>query len=85
MYIGFPNDDDDVAAIVGFSINSSLSSSLPGSGTNEVLNLTKTSNVNIPGVWMFQVGRYGKCNDKGPPSKKQAGLYLELLPPTPRR
>ncbi len=69
MYIGFPGPDD-YAAVAGFAVDS-LSSSLPGSGTNEVLNLTNTSNVNIPGVWMFQVGRYGKSNNKD-----------SLIPPT---
>ena len=52
--IGFATEGDDVAAVVGFSTNTSLSTSLPGSGTNK-LNLTMTSNVNIPGIWMFQV------------------------------
>ncbi len=43
----------------------SLHTSLPTSGTNEVLNLTKISNVNIPGVWMFQAdNHYGKERDE---------------------
>ena len=54
IIIGFPRPNE-YAAVAGFSTNTSLSTFLPGSGTNEVLNLTRTSNVNIPGIWMFQV------------------------------
>ena len=28
-----------------------------GSQTPHIINITKTSNIGIPGVWMFQVGR----------------------------
>ena len=30
---------------------------VPGSQTADIINITRTSNVGIPGVWMFQVGR----------------------------
>ena len=29
---------------------------IPGSLTPDILNITETSNVGIPGVWMFRVG-----------------------------
>ena len=32
-------------------------STVPGSRTPSIINITRTSNVGIPGVWMFQVGR----------------------------
>ena len=32
-------------------------STVPGSHTSGIINITRTSNVGIPGVWMFQVGR----------------------------
>ncbi len=44
------------AAVAAFSDSTnSLFTSLPHSGTNDIVDLTRTSNVNIPGVWMFQV------------------------------
>ena len=30
--------------------------SVPGSQTPEIINITRTSNVGIPGVWIFKVG-----------------------------
>ena len=30
---------------------------LPGSRTSVITNIARTSNVDVPGVWMFQVGR----------------------------
>ena len=30
---------------------------VPGSQTPDIINITKTSNIDVPGVWMFQVGR----------------------------
>ena len=29
---------------------------VPGSQTTDIINITKTSNIGVPGVWMFQVG-----------------------------
>lgn len=43
-----------VAAIVGISNNGS-STFAPSSGTQMVINISDTSNVNIPGVWIFQL------------------------------
>ena len=34
-----------------------------GSRTSSIINIARTSNVGIPGVWMFQVGR-GTCMHK---------------------
>ena len=30
---------------------------LPGSRTSAIIDIARTSNVDVPGVWMFQVGR----------------------------
>ena len=30
---------------------------IPGSQSSEIINITRTSNIGIPGVWMFRVGR----------------------------
>jgi len=48
----------DVPAQVGFdSGEDDFYYTLPGSGIPEVSRLTASSNVNVPGVWMFQIGR----------------------------
>ena len=55
-------DPDSIAAIAGLSVNHSASNTqvvefvqLPYSGTNDVTRLTSTSNIGIPGVWLFRV------------------------------
>ena len=30
---------------------------VPGSQTPDIINITKTSNIDVPGIWMFQVDR----------------------------
>ena len=38
--------------------------SVPGSLTNRIMNIDSTTNVNIPGVWTFQVnGDIARCSD----------------------
>ncbi len=38
--------------------------SVPGSQTNGIMNIDSTTNVNIPGVWIFQVnGDIARCSD----------------------
>ncbi len=57
-YIGFvdPEDEDAVGAVAGFNAMDILKSyELPGSGTDDILMLAETSNINIPGFWMFQI------------------------------
>lgn len=45
-------------ARVGYSsIDGSNFFTVPESGTTEIINIAQTSNVNIPGIWMFQVGK----------------------------
>ena len=45
-------------ARVGFSSrDGSNFFTVPESGTTEIINITQTSNVNIPGIWMFHVGK----------------------------
>ena len=53
--IGF-TDSKGNGAIAGFNDGTlGISRTLPGSGGDDVIYLPLTSNVNIPGVWIFQV------------------------------
>lgn len=54
ILIGMVTEIDGVAAIIGVSNNGS-SVFAPSSGTQMVINISDTSNVNIPGVWIFQL------------------------------
>ena len=48
------------AARVGFSAIDGVSIfNVSESGTAEIINITQTSNINIPGVWMFHVSSRG--------------------------
>ena len=42
-------------ALVGFNSGDGRSYSLPQSNPDEIINITMTTNVDIPGVWMFRV------------------------------
>ena len=49
------------AARVGFSSIDNINFfNVPESGTAEIINITQTSNVNVPGTWIFHLGK-GKC------------------------
>ena len=41
------------AATAGYDDNGDNSFNIPGSGTAAIINITQTSNVGIPGMWMF--------------------------------
>ena len=44
-------------ALAGINAGDGVNSvTIPGSLTPDIINITQTSNVNIPGVWMFKVG-----------------------------
>ena len=46
------------AALAGYNAGDYINSyTLPGSQTSEVVKLTRTSNVGIPGTWIFKVGK----------------------------
>ena len=48
------------AARVGYSSIDGINFfNVSGSGTAAIINITQTSNVNIPGVWMFRVSSEG--------------------------
>ena len=48
-------------ALAGINAGDGVNSiTIPGSITPEVINITQTSNVGTPGVWMFKVGE-GNC------------------------
>ena len=45
-------------AVAGINTGNLLTAlSIPGSGTPSIINIDETTNVEIPGVWMFQVGK----------------------------
>ena len=45
-------------ALAGINAGDSINHiTIPGSQSPDIINITRTSNVGIPGVWMFQVGR----------------------------
>ena len=51
------------AASVGFSSLDGINFyNVPESGTAAIINITLTSNANIPGVWMFRVSGKGKVH-----------------------
>jgi len=50
-------DYSGTPAIAGINAGDGYTSvSIPGSGTPDIINIDETSNVGMPGVWMFQVG-----------------------------
>ena len=49
-------------ALAGINAGDGVRSvTLPGSGTEDIRNLTTTSNVGVEGMWMYRVDREGKC------------------------
>ena len=46
---------DEIGNVAAIYFGSGTGGYIPGSGTNDVMNLTLTSNVNILGMWIFQV------------------------------
>ena len=45
-------------ALAGINVGDGVNNiTIPGSLTPSIINITQTSNVGIPGVWMFQVGK----------------------------
>ncbi len=65
-YVTFLYDDiqwtDSGRALAGINACDGVRSvTLPGSGTEDIRNLTTTSNVGVEGVWMYRVDSEGKC------------------------
>ena len=51
----------DKNALAGFNAGDGVNSvTIPGSRTPNIVTITQTSNVGIPGIWMFEVGAGGK-------------------------
>ena len=46
-------------ALVGFDSGSGVVFNLPGSGTNEILSLNSSSNIGVPGVFVYRIGPIG--------------------------
>ena len=42
-------------ASAGFNAGDGIHFTIPGSLSDDIINITDTSNVGIPGVWMFQI------------------------------
>jgi len=58
---GDASDGDDglggTEALAGINAGNGVNSvTIPGSRTPSIINITQTSNVGIPGVWIFKVG-----------------------------
>ena len=54
-------------------------SSVPGSQTDAIVNISTTSNVGIPGVWTFQVnGNVAQCDDMPNGELLSQKLFLDL-------
>ena len=52
------NGLDGTEALAGINAGDYINYvTVPGSRTPDIINITKTSNIDVPGVWMFQVGR----------------------------
>ena len=52
---------DGIEAVAGINAGDGVNSiTIPGSLTPRIINITQTSNVGTPGVWMFKVGE-GNC------------------------
>ena len=75
-----------VAAQVGFNAGDGVRYELvPGSRTHDILNISTTSNVGIPGTWIFQVDKeeveYGGCvkNLKGKYLQTDNNIYSKPL------
>jgi len=50
-----------IEALAGINAGDGANSiTIPGSRTPSIINVTQTSNVGIPGTWMFKVGQ-GTC------------------------
>ena len=65
-------------ALAGYNAGDRINSyTLPGSQTSDVLKLTKTSNVDIPGTWVFKVGR-GTQIQKRSGCKKVRGSIVNM-------
>ncbi len=65
-FVTFLYDDiqwtDSGHAVAGINAGDDVRSvTLPGSGTEDIRNLTTTSNVGVDGMWMYRVDREGKC------------------------
>ena len=52
------SDFDRLHAVAGISAGDGINfNTIPESQTAEIINVDETSNVGIPGVWMFQAGK----------------------------
>ena len=50
--------DENNRTVAGINAGDGINSiTIPGSETPSIINITQTSNVGIPGVWMFKVGK----------------------------
>jgi len=69
---------------IGFNAGDGVNyHSVEGAQTDAVINLTLTSNVNVPGKWMFGVSsveiRDVKCSHDGECSRLMFRVYCDLI------
>jgi len=46
--------DENTKALAGYNIGENYVT-IPGSRTSRIINIDRTSNINVPGVWMFDL------------------------------
>ena len=52
------SDFDRLHAVAGISAGDGINfNTIPESQTSDIINISETSNVGIPGVWIFQAGK----------------------------
>ena len=61
--VGILTEPNGVAAVVGINNDGNFTLA-PSSGTQNVISISSESNINVPGVWVFQLN-----------SDKSAGIY----------
>ena len=51
------DNSGNIEALAGFSAGDNINfHTISGSRTPEIINITRTSNVDIPGTWIFKIG-----------------------------
>ena len=51
---GEPSESSDLIAVAGYStLEGDHFFNIPGSGTAEIMNVTQTSNIGVPGMWIL--------------------------------
>ena len=52
---GVLTEANGIAAVAGVNVNETHYTPIPSSGTQNIISIASTSNVNVSGVWIFQL------------------------------